>query len=253
MKLADNPRAAFTLLEFLIVSGLLVLLAFLLAPVLGKIREASKDATNISNLKQLGAAMLAYAGEHNGKMPETLQAIVVDGKPSKGIFYTNTIDCYSEGSVRRLFSAANWPGFGTGSTDYLSNPDVLYSPWTPTLNQNRQKGQPYAMTPTRFRIGYGFYFLPLSDSSALNPSEGETRHAKLDPTGRPITNAFLPTAHPHAPLFADISAKTWADDTGYPWIKRRIVHTVWVDGSVHAVPCTINGNFSVSLNTLIGY
>ncbi len=227
---------AFTLLELLVVISIIVTLLALAIPTLGKMRVMSQNTTNINNLRQLGSATLTFAGEHDGRIPQTLQNIKVGGKSGKGVFQTSGIDLYADGSVRQLFSAANWPDFGTGTTDYLQSVDVLYGPFTPNLNANRSRGRAWEMTPGRFRVGYTFYYIPLVDDSASNPSIGTARIAPNDPDKRPISNALLQTAHPRAPLFCDIISKTFADQTGYPWLTREVVQVVRMDGSVHGIP-----------------
>lgn len=231
----NKTLKAFTLIELLVVVAILAVAIALAAPIFGKMREASSNTRNVANLRQLGTAMLAYAAEHDGAIPQTLQNVRVGGKSAKGVFQTSGIDLYVDGTVRRLFSSDSWPNFGTGVTDYLSSADVFYGPFTPTLNKNRSKGQFWEMSAGRYRIGYAFYYVPLTDDSALNPSLGATRTAPNDPDKRPITNSLLQTAHPRAPLFCDIVSKTWADDVGYPWETRQVTHVFRVDGGVHSI------------------
>jgi prepilin-type processing-associated H-X9-DG protein len=40
-------------------------------PVLGRARESARRTACLSNLRQLGAAMIAYANEYRGKLPNT--------------------------------------------------------------------------------------------------------------------------------------------------------------------------------------
>ncbi len=62
-------KNAFTLLELLVVIVIVAVLAGVLLPQLGKLTLMSRSAKCISNLRQIGAAMLSHAGEHNGLMP----------------------------------------------------------------------------------------------------------------------------------------------------------------------------------------
>src|SRR5688500_5349081 len=63
-------RAAFTLVELLVVIGIIALLIGILMPVLGRARRAAYDAQCLSNLKQLSTAMIMYANENKGYMME---------------------------------------------------------------------------------------------------------------------------------------------------------------------------------------
>lgn len=70
MKLPFSKHArAFSLAEILISIGIIAFLAALLAPAYNKILENSRSGKCMSNLRQIGVAMNAYAGDHNQKYP----------------------------------------------------------------------------------------------------------------------------------------------------------------------------------------
>ena len=55
----------FTLLELLITIGIIAILASILLPVLAKARTKGESASCIGNLRQLGMAVIQYAGDHD--------------------------------------------------------------------------------------------------------------------------------------------------------------------------------------------
>src|SRR5437762_1992254 len=57
---ASQARRAFTLVELLVVVGIIVLLVAILLPTLHNARIASQDAVCLSNLRQIGQATIAY-------------------------------------------------------------------------------------------------------------------------------------------------------------------------------------------------
>src|SRR5438034_10320269 len=59
----------FTLIELLVVIAIIVLLAALLLPALAAAREAGRKASCLSNLRQIGIALHAYASDSDGKIP----------------------------------------------------------------------------------------------------------------------------------------------------------------------------------------
>src|SRR4051812_23178535 len=67
-------KAAFTLIELLVVIAIMVIIAALLFPLFARVREKAREASCLSNLKQIGLAMTMYAQDYD----ETLPLYVVD-------------------------------------------------------------------------------------------------------------------------------------------------------------------------------
>ena len=62
-------RSAFTLVEILIVIGILALLAAILLPALATAREKGRDSVCLTNLRQIGNAMALYVSDYDGVYP----------------------------------------------------------------------------------------------------------------------------------------------------------------------------------------
>jgi prepilin-type N-terminal cleavage/methylation domain-containing protein/prepilin-type processing-associated H-X9-DG protein len=69
-----NRRKAFTLVELLVVIGIIGLLIAVLMPALRKARLAAESAGCLSNLRQIGNALMIYTAENKGVMPVSSEA-----------------------------------------------------------------------------------------------------------------------------------------------------------------------------------
>jgi prepilin-type N-terminal cleavage/methylation domain-containing protein/prepilin-type processing-associated H-X9-DG protein len=65
-----SHRSGFTLVELLVVAGILAVLVALLLPALNRAREQARRAQCASNLRQVAAATLAYSFQNGGTMPQ---------------------------------------------------------------------------------------------------------------------------------------------------------------------------------------
>jgi prepilin-type N-terminal cleavage/methylation domain-containing protein/prepilin-type processing-associated H-X9-DG protein len=73
-------RAGFTLIELLVVISIIAILAGMLLPAVGAVRDAARASSCRSQLAQIGLGVIAYTGDWDGKLP---------------ISYTNVVPRYS--------------------------------------------------------------------------------------------------------------------------------------------------------------
>jgi prepilin-type N-terminal cleavage/methylation domain-containing protein/prepilin-type processing-associated H-X9-DG protein len=78
MRKVRHPHA-FTLVELLVVIGIIAILIAILMPALTNARRSSNTVKCLSNLRQVGIAVQMYAGDFKGMMPVTRQ----DAPPGK--------------------------------------------------------------------------------------------------------------------------------------------------------------------------
>lgn len=79
MRIRVNMRRdtwAFTILELLVVIGIIAIIAALVLPALIAGREAGREANCVSNMRQLGVAFRLYMEDHDGSRPDDLAMLV---------------------------------------------------------------------------------------------------------------------------------------------------------------------------------
>ncbi len=64
-----SRRSAFSMIEILAAVAICGILAALLFPAVGKMQLSGRKAGTIANMRQLGTATLAYAGDHQNRLP----------------------------------------------------------------------------------------------------------------------------------------------------------------------------------------
>src|SRR5687767_15967956 len=61
----------FTLIELLVVIAIIAILAAILFPVFAQAREKARQASCLSNLKQIGMALMMYVGDYDESYPNS--------------------------------------------------------------------------------------------------------------------------------------------------------------------------------------
>jgi prepilin-type N-terminal cleavage/methylation domain-containing protein len=135
LKISSGPawrviRAAFTLIELLVVISIIAVLAGILFPVFAKARDRARQSRSLSNLRQLGAAIQAYASDYDDRLPGwaagssgTLVHNVCDEQIDSLV---RAKDVYSNGD--RGIASPSQPRPWTRTLTYVLN-GALIAPW----------------------------------------------------------------------------------------------------------------------------
>jgi len=117
-----RARGGFTLIELLVVIAIIAILAGLLFPVFAHAREKARQTSCLSNLRQLGTAMLMYTEDNDGLFPPVI------GRPSRQeknfylMSWMRITEPYTKN--RGIFIC---PSSGNTSQDYEKNEDLLHN------------------------------------------------------------------------------------------------------------------------------
>lgn len=124
-----SRTAGFTIVELLVVVGIIGVLAAILFPVVVKARESAKIAKCISNMKQLGAALTFYLDDNSGRFP----AAVPWGSPT----YWAKVEHGSQKTIQELLSSYVHSGMCVGRDGLYDSPGVFGCPSDRGLNTKR--------------------------------------------------------------------------------------------------------------------
>jgi prepilin-type N-terminal cleavage/methylation domain-containing protein len=137
-----KPAAGFTLIELLVVIAIIAILAAILFPVFAQAREKARQASCLSNLKQLGTALLMYVQDYDEQFPSGSKEAFANGPTN-----LNT-DVAGVGWAGQLYP-------------YTKNAQVLKCPDDSTANVNATSTT-MALYPVSYVYNYNI---------ALNPSD----------------------------------------------------------------------------------
>ena len=144
--------AGFTLVELLVVIGIIAVLISILLPSLGRAREAAKQSACLSNLRQLGMAFFNYANENRGRFPFRAGLDEPTPKPPEDWIYWQGGRDVNDSAIAHYI----------GSQGHF-DPNVLRCPSDDI--QSRQR----SLTPDPYLYSYTFNHLMSSNPGGLIP------------------------------------------------------------------------------------
>jgi prepilin-type N-terminal cleavage/methylation domain-containing protein/prepilin-type processing-associated H-X9-DG protein len=116
----------FTLVELLVVIGIIALLISILLPALGRAREQGNQIKCLSNLRQLGTAFVMYTNDNKGRYPFHAD---IGGTQREDWIYWQASRKLSESAIALHLGASNPEVFRCPSDDTDNRPRVLTEPY----------------------------------------------------------------------------------------------------------------------------
>jgi len=181
---------AFSLIEVLVVIGIIIILAAILFPVFNSAKLAAKGAGSVSNAQQLGAALLLYMHDYD-------ETVVLSGT------WNNATD--PDPFALSPNTVATWPWL---LNPYMKNAAIAQDPLAPPNGDVLGGGDDklnYLFFP---QYGMNYIYLTPYDTST-DPS---------NPAQRPVTLSMI--AQPSSTVFATSKyayPETLIKQNGYPY------------------------------------
>lgn len=201
-------RKAFTLIELLTVIAIIGILAAIIIPTVGKVRETARRAQCTSNLRQVGMAILAYADDQKGKLPGPLWA---------------NMETFGKGADTKLLGTRLAPYLGVTLPDdsqEIRQIPVLNCPSWQRVTTN-EKGKAWKMAGTVLMQG--------------GPYSGTAKPPFGDSTYTPAYLSYIASPST-AEAMTERETGTGSDAGVVKPVHGNVRNRLYLDGHVKAVP-----------------
>ena len=228
MKKPATTSCGFTLVELLVVIAIIAILAALLLPALKQARERAKAVACVSQVRQMGIALLLYAGDHGGRL---IPGANPTQSPLSGWF--NLLDAYMGGRDTD-FDSANRPAWQLCPAKVirpLRKWSIGYG-WNYHGNNNPAGGFGLAEDDAATLYGFGW---GSRLSEITKPSQTIVMGDSKDPWIEPDPSADYQNRYIYPSLGPSVYRASRHGGRGNYWMA---------DGHVEALPPELNGTIT---------
>ena len=239
MTAAPPSSRGFTLVELLVVIAIIAILAALLLPALASAKQAGRKAACLSNLRQMGIAIHAYAHDNDSLIPFGPKAPPFSNPSS---FYPST------GAPTSLLSLQSGAPVGLGlllQSHLASEPKVLFCPGSDQPvdadTELAKVGKSQAQASYYYRHGGNTQLFDMPGSS-LSGAYLRIENPGTNRNGLPIRALAMDTLFLCPSSLAPFNVKPRTHH------QRKFADILYVDGSAASRP-NREARFTVDLRT----
>jgi prepilin-type N-terminal cleavage/methylation domain-containing protein/prepilin-type processing-associated H-X9-DG protein len=125
-----RPRRGFTLIELLVVIAIIAILAAILFPVFAQAREKARAATCVSNLKQIGNALMMYVQDYDERYLGAAAPGTTDWSPYAGSLFIQPPTAIANPAA----NSPRWAMWTNIVQPYVKNWQIFKCPSSTDLN-----------------------------------------------------------------------------------------------------------------------
>jgi prepilin-type N-terminal cleavage/methylation domain-containing protein/prepilin-type processing-associated H-X9-DG protein len=210
-----RKRSGFTLVELLVVMGIIALLVSILLPSLNRAREAAQRTACLSNLRSVMQLMHLYAADNKGQIP---------------------LGCASD-----VYQTSYWVVLGTGK-------NIRWPSWGPLYKAGFLTDPRFLYCPSEEQNYHKFDTAPENAWLPDDPSANWHQGVRAGYFMRPCTETYQPVLWRSGPPFTPVDNKNTPAHEWQPYPKLSRMKRVAIAADIFANPYRLTQRHNKAFN-----